>query len=298
MRYDLREQAGRDGADVGGLGRDRACSGERVEIVPHPLVPTEHLHLPNGPDKELVRTSVRTYRLRGPQTQMLAILGTFRVVDLADIRHYGAESRTLENDLRSLAQQGLMAKDWFSTMSGSRINILSLTARGKSLLDQAAGDDTRQVYRAGPADLYTVRHDIAIYRMYQQEAGRLEAAGARIVRVLSEEEIERQFSRHLKERLRGATDPQQARHAAKAAFAEDWQLPLLNDGLQIPDIRLEYDTAEGERDHRDLELVTERYSAMQVSTKVDAGFVVYRPAGGATRDGAPDGRQQLERLGA
>jgi hypothetical protein len=308
MRYDLREIS-REAAPSGQadlFSRDRTAAN-RIETPRQPLVPTEHLTLPNGHPKEVVQTHDRTYRLRGRQTQTLAILGTFRVIDRADILHYADDTHALENDLRddthalendlrSLGEQGLMAKDWLSTMSGARLHILTLTDRGKSLLDQAAAGDTRQHYRAGPADWYTVRHDTALYRMYQQEAGRLEAAGARIHRVISEDEIKRQYIRHVSDRVRGAPDPQRARLDARAGFAEAWGLPMLRDRMCMPDLRLEYVTDTGERAHLDLELTTERYAPEQVAAKVQAGFVMYRPAASTTHGGVPDGRLHPERV--
>ncbi len=89
---------------------------------------------------------------------------------------------------------------------------------------------------------------------------------------------------------------QRARHAARVEFAGTWQLPVVRDRVQIPDLRLEYETGDSERRHVDLELVTERYSREQIRTKVSSGFVVYRPAGGSPRGGVPDGRIEPERM--
>ncbi len=294
MRFDLRDIPN-EGARVGGLAREgegREHPGEARQ----PLVPTSHLKLPNGREQEAVRTRDRTYRLRGMQTQTLAILGTFRVVDVVDLAHYGKHAQALEADLRSLKRQELVTSHSFYMMSGHRLLIFTLTERGKLLLDRAQRDDPHQHYRAGHPDWNNIRHDVAIYRMYQQEAGRLEQGGARILRVISEEEIGQVYHRHLSERAFGQEDVQRARHDARIAFAGMWQLPVVRDRVQIPDLRLDYAHGDGERRHVDLELVTERYSREQVRTKVSSGFVVYRPAGGTPRGGAPDGRIEPERM--
>jgi hypothetical protein len=44
-------------------------------------------------------------------------------------------------------------------------------------------------------------------------------------------------------------------------------------------VRIEYETADGRLDHRDVELVTEHYSLSQLAGKRAAGFALYRAAG-------------------
>ncbi len=302
MRYDLRDSPD-DVSGARGLGRDDQSAGQRrsehreqSSEVRQPLVPIEHLALPDGREQEAVRTRDRTYRLRGPQTQTLAILGTFRVVDALDVAHYGKDAHSMELDLRSLKRQELVTSHSFYLMSGERLQILTLTERGRLLLERAQRGEPKQYYRAGQTDLSNIRHDAALYRMYQQEAGRLEQAGARILRVISEEEIGQAYQRHLSDRAYGQVDAQRARQEARAEFAESWHLPVVRDRLQVPDLRVEYETAGGERRHVDLELVTERYSREQVRTKLSNGFVVYRPSGSSPRGGVPDGRLDPERL--
>ena len=43
----------------------------------------------------------------------------------------------------------------------------------------------------------------------------------------------------------------------------------------MPDLRIEYETADGEHRHLDLELATEHYSRSQMATKSSAGFKTY-----------------------
>ncbi len=201
MRFDLRDIPD-EGTRVGGLARESGTR-EHWDEARQPLVPTSHLKLPAGREQEAVRTRDRTYRLRGMQTQTLAILGTFRVVDTVDLAHYGKNAHALDADLRSLKRQELVTSQSFYMMSGHRLQIFTLTERGKLLLDRAQRDDPQQHYRAGHTDLNNIRHDVAIYRMYQQETGRLEWGAARILRVISEEEIGHAYHRHLSERAFG-----------------------------------------------------------------------------------------------
>jgi hypothetical protein len=53
----------------------------------------------------------------------------------------------------------------------------------------------------------------------------------------------------------------------------------------LPDLRIEYETAEGRLESRDVELVTEHYSRGQLAGKARAGFALYRAAGPGRRHG-------------
>jgi hypothetical protein len=48
--------------------------------------------------------------------------------------------------------------------------------------------------------------------------------------------------------------------------------------VQIPDVRLEYETREGTQARVDLELATEHYKPSQIAAKAHAGFTIYAPA--------------------
>ena len=62
------------------------------------------------------------------------------------------------------------------------------------------------------------------------------------------------------------------------AIARTLHLRVVNGTVQIPDVRLEYETREGTMARVDLELATEHYKPSQVAAKVQAGFTIYAPA--------------------
>ncbi|MEP7345484.1 MAG: hypothetical protein ABI877_09455 [Gemmatimonadaceae bacterium] len=72
--------------------------------------------------------------------------------------------------------------------------------------------------------------------------------------------------------------------------------------LELPDLRIEYETESGRLEHRDVELETEHYSRGQLAGKAKAGFVRYRASGGSgrggnsRRGGTPVDPHHLERL--
>ena len=49
---------------------------------------TRHVHLPRGPERELVRDRDREYTLRGSESRTLATVGAFRVVSSRDLRDH------------------------------------------------------------------------------------------------------------------------------------------------------------------------------------------------------------------
>ncbi len=239
---------------------------DRETHTRQPLVPADHLDLPTGFRRERVRTHDATYLLRGPQSQTLAILGTFRAVEAGDLDHYTRDTRARDLDLRSLKRQALIASERLYTLGGHRVDMLALTDRGKSLLEDATRKDIGQRYYAGFVRWRDMRHEAAIYRMYQEAAARLESSRARIHRIVLDAEIRSQYQRDLRGRV------------SREAAAQAAELPIVNGHLMIPDLRIEYDTQEGERRHLDLELTTACYSRGQMSAKERAGFVLYRHA--------------------
>jgi hypothetical protein len=87
------------------------------------------------------------------------------------------------------------------------------------------------------------------------------------------------------------------------AFAEANGLHVVRGHLELPALRIEYETADGRLEHRDVELVTEHYSRGQLAGKARAGFTCYRAggssqgqSGGGNRGGTPFDPRHLERL--
>ena len=63
----------------------------------------DKLHLPTGPDREIVRDRDREYSLRHSESRTLSIVGSFRVVSSRDLRdHNGRPLDANRGDLRHL----------------------------------------------------------------------------------------------------------------------------------------------------------------------------------------------------
>jgi hypothetical protein len=59
-------------------------------------------------------------------------------------------------------------------------------------------------------------------------------------------------------------------------IANEQQLPMVDGKIVLPDLRIEYETPEGDLDHVDLELATEHYHRGHMEMKARAGFKMYR----------------------
>jgi hypothetical protein len=182
------------------------------------------------------------------------------------------------------------------------IAVVVLTREGKDLLEahRTEGDGRRQEFHAGLVKPREIAHDAQIYRLYQAEAARIEADGGRVSRVVLDYELKRDYQRYLNrpDRPADATHEEDMR-----AFAAASGLPIVDGHLELPDLRLEYETADGRLEYRDAELVTEHYSRSQLAGKSAAGFALYRAAGASRgrggsvrRGGTPFDPHHLERL--
>ena len=240
------------------------------------------LRLPRTPDRQHVQSGRERYRVRDSETQLLATLGAFRVVAERDLAGLQTQS-----DVRSLSEQGLIESRTI-VINQEPEPVLVLTQKGRELLEahrgRATGDD-RQEFYAGLVKPEQLAHDAQLYRLFETERRSLEDSGARIGRVVLDYELKREYHAYVHRQKQRSIDATEARET----FARDHDLPLRRGHIQLPDIRIEYETPDGLRDHRDLELATEHYSRSQLAGKQSAGFRVYRAAGArggaATRKG-------------
>ena len=115
------------------------------------------------------------------------------------------------------------------------------------------------------------------------------AEGGRVRRVVLEQELKREYQAFLQAPNRGRRDGRgtaAARCDEIARWAEQHQLPIVDGHVQFPDVRIEYETPDGRREVRDVEVMTPHYRGAHAAAKVAAGFARYG-AVGARLSGAP-----------
>jgi hypothetical protein len=222
----------------------------------------------------------RTFQLRPSELATLRQVGTFRVVDARDLERflYGGNRTAARQDLRSLTAQGLMRRHTIAVQRhGARLAVVSLTREGAAVARQSTADGQAIYDRfVKPRE---VPHDAALYRMYHAEAARIASAGGRVHRVVLDYELKRQVHHG----LQAAGTHRAHAEAFREQVAAVHGLRIVDDTIQIPDLRLEYETPAGEAARVDLELATEHYKPSQLAAKAQAGFTIYAPASQAGR---------------
>lgn len=222
----------------------------------------------------------RTYLLRESEFSTLVEIGKFRVINSNDLTQFGyaGDAKRLNHDVRHLVQQGLIAVRSTKTGTREKEGLLVLTKKAKRLLMQSGRLPQGQAIYHGFVKPREARHDAALYRLYQRESARIESAGGRPLRVALDYELKRNLHRELAQ-----LGDQGQTHEARERVAEKQGLVLVNDKVQVPDLRLEYETADHEQRHVDLELATRNYRPRALAQKAKAGFSIYAPREDASK---------------
>jgi hypothetical protein len=214
----------------------------------------------------------RTYRVRPSEVGAMAELGKFRAIAQEDLIEffYAADTDRFRPEAENLIRQGLIqAKASPHETTGSR-TLLTLTKQGHRFLTetQAAGKD--QVVYHGFTKPREAHHDADLYRLYQKASKKIEWQGGRNLRVVLDYEMKKRVYHDLAKLGEERDSP-----ARKREVAERHQLQVIRGKIPIPDIRIEYETRDGERARIDLELATGHYRGRSLAEKVRAGFALY-----------------------
>src|SRR6266851_5939059 len=222
----------------------------------------------------------RTYRLRNSEVATMVELGKFRAVarqDLAEFA-YGGNHDRMRPDLENLLRQGLVEmKSVPHEEAGSR-QLLTLTKNGHRFLTQTQSAGKGQALYHGFTKPREAHHDADLYRLYQKAAAKIEGQGGRNLRVVLDYELKNRLYRDLAKFGNGRKSA-----SAKQAVAETHGLKLVRGKIPIPDVRIEYETRDGDRARVDLELATGHYRLRNLAEKVLAGFAIYAHADEASK---------------
>jgi hypothetical protein len=153
-----------------------------------------------------------------------------------------------------------------------------LTAAGRDLVSERSGLAQDQKLYAGLVKPREVEHDAQIYRACQKQAQRIKESCGRNLRVRLDFELKAQVQKAIYEERRA--DPDRGMNEIKQQVARQFDLPWVNDGIQIPDARIDYDLGQGSHSgHQDLEVLTAAYRPGHLRSKVQAGFQLYASPG-------------------
>src|SRR6202008_2637323 len=107
-------------------------------------------------------------------------------------------------------------------------------------------------------------------RMYYSAGSKIEQQGGRNLRVILDYELKKRVYRDL-----AKLGPQRESTGKKKEIAEKHGLQLVRGKIPLPDLRIEYETQEGEMARVDLELATGHYPGGPLAEKMVAVFSGY-----------------------
>jgi hypothetical protein len=255
-RSDARDQASSDTSPLPANEQDRDA--------PRPLEPRTGYEVRG-----------RSYRLRDSEIATMLELGKFRAIakeDLAEFA-YGGDKDRMRPDIENLFRQGLLAtKSVPHEELGSR-QLLTLTKNGHRLLTKTQRAPKGQALYHGFTKPREAHHDADLYRLYQKAAEKIEGQGGRNLRVVLDYEMKKRLYHELAKRGKDRYSVD-----SKRVVADQHGLRVVRGKIPVLDVRIEYETRDGERARVDLELATGHYRARNLAEKVAACFSIYAHA--------------------
>ena len=256
----------------------------------HPKIPHHDKQVrrtPQGSELEQIhRDRDREYQLSPAEIEVIRDVGRFRIVDAQDLTKfvYKGEQHAAARDLRHLENKKLIR---FVRLPGKdRTKYATLTKQGKQVVDEQLSPNSNQQIYAGVKKLRESEHDAAVYRVYQTELKKLRAQGYEPTRVKLDYELKRDVQRELaKEQKKKDSNNDKDLASIREAVAEKYHLKVIENKIQFPDVRIEYDRPEhelgigGSSGEVDLEYVSEHYKPAQIAAKRAAGFTLYTENG-------------------
>jgi hypothetical protein len=234
-------------------------------------------------EHSVIRFRGHSYFWSEAERETMREIGRFRTVAVEDLERYryAGKAGAARRDLRALQDQGLIQRR--SVWSGPRsqkLVVVVLTKQGKALLKEHGGHPRGQTIHCGFVKPREVRHDAAIYRMFQAEREKIERSGGRVRRIVLDYELKKKVYSPLAKARQLAPLEYQRR---QAEVARQNGLKVIDGKIPLPDLRIEYDTPEGEPARVDLELATGHYHGKSLREKAEAGFKMYAAEGSHSR---------------
>ena len=264
--------------------KESVPTGRSVAERPEPLSiepPEPRTIKPERNDSPRAHTvGDRTFLLRESELHTLGELGTFRVAAAADIARfaYASDIARMERDIRRLKKQGLVSERTLPVSGRKTLRVLALTKTGKHVVERTGLLPENQKIYHGIVKPHEAKHDAELYRLFHRETERIQSAGGTPLRVILDYELKRELNRDRARLGERQTDPEEMESLAKRHG-----LAVVGGKIPLPDVRIEYQTAEVELRRVDLELATRHYRPRNVATKAKAGFSLYSHREDASR---------------
>jgi hypothetical protein len=213
----------------------------------------------------------REYHLNSPQAAVLRDVGAFRTITAESLQKhvYHGDKEHFRKDLRNLTDQRLVE---IHPDSAGKSRYVSLTRTGKAVTEAHLHANQAQAIYSGIVKKRELRHDAAIYELYHKEALHIAKSGGTPNRVVLDFELKKSINRQVSQ-IQNLSPAEYERR--RQEIADSHGLKIVEGKIQIPDLRVEYESREQEQSKVDLECVTGHYKARQIAAKTAAGFKLY-----------------------
>jgi len=268
---DRTDRLDRETRDRSGRERPPLPREERVQAILSQRIRTKY----TDRDKE--------YSLRDSEIHTLGEVGKFRVVGMNDLSEfaYNDDRSRMENDVESLARQGLLTQTTIADPEHNPTPVVTLTKEGRKLLSRGKVVSPSQATYHGLKKPKEAFHDADLYRLYHKVSDEIESRGGKVLRVKLDYEMKQELYSRL---ARATADKRRDRETLREEVAGRYHLKIVSGRIPIPDLRIEYvNENDNEIQRRDLELATEHYRPRGLAEKARAGFELYARRGETDR---------------
>jgi hypothetical protein len=232
--------------------------------------------------REGVALNIHGVRLRPEEQTLLAEVGRFRVLAVKDVVQtiYGGDERAARTDIRFLCDREVIRVDSVAARNDGRwlppqrIEVVTLTKQGLRLAHETGKFTSEQKLYHGLVKPREAEHDTQIYRAYLKEAEQIERAGGKNLRV----ELDFELKRNVYKEIYAArkSEPERDINEIKQEVAQHFDLPFIDNKIEIPDARIHYELDQGSQAaFSDIEVVTAAYRPKHLRAKEQAGFRAY-----------------------
>lgn len=257
------------------MDRSLDDDGLRAQQEPREVekrIPQQSRHTrPSEESRSAYELRDREYHLNSPQSAVLRDVGVFRTITTESLQKhvYHGDKDRFRKDLRNLTDQRLVE---IYPDSAGKSPYVSLTRTGKAVTEAHLRANQAQAVYSGIVKKRELRHDAAIYELYHKEAQHITKSGGTPKRVVLDFELKKSINRQVSQ-IQSLSPAEYERRRQEIADAHG--LKIVEGKIQIPDLRVEYESREQEESKVDLECVTGHYKARQIAAKTAAGFKLY-----------------------
>lgn len=202
---------------------------------------------------------------------MLRDVGAFRTITAESLRQhlYQGNAERFKKDLSNLSDHRLVT---VQPDSQGKDRYVSLTREGKGVTESHLRSNSNQSVYSGIVKKRELRHDAALQSpaqpaLVRRLIWRFSGLLFGTFRILKKN-VNRQLAK-----IQNLSPAERERQRKEIADAHE--LKIINGKIQIPDVRVEYESREQEQCKVDLECVTGHYKARQIAAKTAAGFKLY-----------------------